>query len=564
MRDFFGCYLLESKHPRGKGHTYIGFTVNPRRRIRQHNGEITSGAAKTKSRRPWEMVLVVYGFPTQVQALQFEWAWQHPEKSLGVRDIAAKLGRKKRYGVAGKVLLLMEMLRGEPWCYYPLTLQFLSSTYSALRGRCPPPPAHMQVLVAPLEALPEVVEDAADPPEEEGGSEDGSDEDGGSSGDDGSQWQDGSLAAGQPPSLAASLLTAAPSARPTSARLAAAASRLGLDGSLMTNLLCCPITQEPLADPVLAADGQTYERGAMEDWIARELAAGRPPCSPLTGVPLAELSLRPNLVVCGMVEAFAAVGLLLQSLTTQGLVRPSMPATDLHQAAANGDAAWLAELLCCAPYLVNEQDAAGSTALLLASYWGCADCVKSLLAAGAEVDLADNRQFTPLYSAAGVKQGGAECVRLLLAAGASTAARDVDGFTPLHRAASFQHVSTAVVQQLLAAAPAMQPAKQPAAPPARPTSARLAAAASGLGLDGSLMTNLLCCPITQEPLADPVLAADGQTYERGAMEGWIAREPAAGRPPCSPLTGALLAELSLRPNLALRGVVEAFAAAGLL
>lgn len=45
----------------------------------------------------------------------------------------------------------MEMLRAEPWCYYPLTLQFLSSTHAALRGRCPPPPEHMRVLVAPLE-----------------------------------------------------------------------------------------------------------------------------------------------------------------------------------------------------------------------------------------------------------------------------------------------------------------------------------------------------------------------------------------------------------------------------
>ena len=160
-------------------------------------------------------------------------------------------------------------------------------------------------------------------------------------------------------------LSATAPARPSSARLAAAAGRLGLDASLITNLLCCPITQEPLADPVLAADGQTYERAAMEggwngmvgwwlmrqlsmplgrpstapatptslrmaahhwcsvplhltssptshhtDWIARELAAGRPPCSPLTGAPLAELSLRPNLLARGMVEAFAAAGLL--------------------------------------------------------------------------------------------------------------------------------------------------------------------------------------------------------------------------------------------------------------
>ncbi|CAI8596914.1 unnamed protein product [Vicia faba] len=67
---FFAFYLLTSLSPRFKGHTYIGFTVNPRRRIRQHNGEIGSEAWRTKSKRPWETVLCIYGFPTNVSALQ--------------------------------------------------------------------------------------------------------------------------------------------------------------------------------------------------------------------------------------------------------------------------------------------------------------------------------------------------------------------------------------------------------------------------------------------------------------------------------------------------------------
>jgi predicted GIY-YIG superfamily endonuclease len=81
------CYLLVSK----SGQTYIGATVDPDRRLRQHNGGLAGGARRTSAAAAagdtWERLCKVSGFPDKHAALQFEWRW----KRLSCKKVYAAL-----------------------------------------------------------------------------------------------------------------------------------------------------------------------------------------------------------------------------------------------------------------------------------------------------------------------------------------------------------------------------------------------------------------------------------------------------------------------------------------
>ncbi|CAG0921544.1 unnamed protein product [Notodromas monacha] len=144
VENFHGVYLLCSTNPKYKGWTYIGYTVDPNRRIVQHNkGRKHGGAFRTSNRGPWDMVLIVHGFPNDVSALRFEWAWQHPKRSRRLRCIIpVKKSRMTKF--QWLIELLGRMLCVDPWCRLPLTLRWLMPKYKTPFTGEWIPPSHIQ------------------------------------------------------------------------------------------------------------------------------------------------------------------------------------------------------------------------------------------------------------------------------------------------------------------------------------------------------------------------------------------------------------------------------------
>ena len=64
--------------------------------------------------------------------------------------------------------------------------------------------------------------------------------------------------------------------------------------------------------------------------------------------------------------------------------------------------------------------------------------------------------------------------------------------------------------------------------------------------------NELVCPITQEIMFDPVVASDGRTYERNAIQRWLSTKNT------SPMTKEPIIDKTLRTNWAIRSAIQRF------
>jgi len=154
-----------------------------------------------------------------------------------------------------------------------------------------------------------------------------------------------------------------------------------------------------------------------------------------------------------------------------------------------------------------------------------------------------------------------ECEEALRALPFTLTLDDLEGSQDDSRQAAWPEVSaedrlalkTAELQQLHEALGFQASESQAARLERRPLHAEVGARREGEAQKLQMEPDFMC-PIMHERMTEPVLAADGHTYERQAIETWLRMHNT------SPMTGSPLAHRYLTENFALRHLISSYEA----
>ncbi|WIA30890.1 hypothetical protein OEZ86_000943 [Tetradesmus obliquus] len=301
----------------------------------------------------------------------------------------------------------------------------------------------------------------------------------------------------------------------------------------------------------------------------------------------------------GSAEALVAAGADVKAEAKDG-VQP------LHICAEKGHRE-VAAVLITAGAAPNTKDAIGFTPLHLSIEHKNDSMVALLLKLGADPDIPNKNGWTPLHVAA--SNGSTAATRTLLEYGANVEATNSEGKTPLNLAVEAKHAAVVPLlnpaaaaalacPSLLASAAAagaaadapdgpLGPVRLPgeelrsidsllgglglkdstgaacpfccslgagtaaAGSSAAASNAAAAAAAPGSSSSSSGVPSLFLCPLSQKVLTDPVVACDGFTYDRRAIQEWFESGQRA-----SPLTKQALRSTATLPNHVVRCAVS--------
>lgn len=191
----------------------------------------------------------------------------------------------------------------------------------------------------------------------------------------------------------------------------------------------CPITTELMEDPVMAADGHSYERKAIEEW----LAGGRR-ISPMTGEKLEHTLLIPNLNLKKAIQHYLSLrpGLAAIRRKVRAMRSIEQEMKDLAVAVRlrEEDLAAMADklreskqgIVSVSNHRQPQENVKNNQELIVAVKRGDAKEVDRLLKNGADVNTGSIHTNTPLFQA--IQQPGMEMFRLLIEAKANVSRRN--------------------------------------------------------------------------------------------------------------------------------------------